>query len=234
MIINPYDNLASDYEQTSEKPDKKYSTLPTVLQLAGDMDGKTVVDLGCGSGFFARHCADAGAAHAIGVDNSEGELAIARAHPHSRVEFMNRNIFSDALPTGDVVLAAYVINYASSSQELKKLFDSVHTSIAPGGKFIGVIDEPAGHDTRRFGALKFLEDDRIRIELFNDEKFVCELFAHYFSRDQIETALREVGFKNITWHVPIISGEGLAKFGEDFWKNYAEQCELGYFVAITT
>lgn len=58
MVINPYDSLARDYEQTSEKPDKKYSTLPTVLQLAGDMEGKTVVDLGCGSGFFACHCAD--------------------------------------------------------------------------------------------------------------------------------------------------------------------------------
>lgn len=232
MITNPYNNFAEDYEETNEKPDKKYSTLPTVLQLVGDTSGKTIVDLGCGSGFFARACANAGAKQVIGVDNSDGELAIAYAHPHEHIKFIKGDIFTDQLPHGDIFLAPYVVNYAASIDELKKFFTSVRSSLSPGGKFIGVIDEPGGYDTRRFGALKFLDGDRVRIELYVHEKFVCELFSHYFSRNEIEKSLIEAGFKEITWHAPIISDEGLEKFGADFWKNYPEQCELGYFVAI--
>jgi predicted RNA methylase len=37
------------YQQTDEKPDKLYSHLPTVLEIAGDLRGQTVLDLGCGS-----------------------------------------------------------------------------------------------------------------------------------------------------------------------------------------
>jgi len=51
---NDYSTLAHSYQKTDAKPDKKYSILPTVLMIAGDSSGKTVLDLGCGSGFFTH------------------------------------------------------------------------------------------------------------------------------------------------------------------------------------
>ena len=41
----------SKSKETFEKPDKKYSILPTVMHLLGNLKGKTVLDLGCGFGY---------------------------------------------------------------------------------------------------------------------------------------------------------------------------------------
>src|SRR6266704_4816361 len=56
-----------------------------LLALLPDVDGRRVLDLGCGAGQLARHLATSGAAEVVGVDLSERMLALARAefaHPH--------------------------------------------------------------------------------------------------------------------------------------------------------
>ena len=53
-ILNDYNKLSESYQQSSAKPDKLFSTLPTVLKIAGDFENKDVLDLGCGSGFFTN------------------------------------------------------------------------------------------------------------------------------------------------------------------------------------
>lgn len=220
MINNDYDAIAGKYECTNEKPDKKYSTLPTILKLAGGVRGKTVVVLGCGNGFFSRAFVTAGAARVVGVDNSPAYHGCVHA-----------DIFNDTLPSGDIVLAPYVINYATSNEELRKLFFSIYASLNVGGKFIGTIDEPAGHDTKKFGALKFLHGTNMDIQLYKDENLICKLSARYFSRDEIERALHIAGFDTVIWYEPVISEEGIKKFGPEFWRGYEGVCELGYFVA---
>jgi 2-polyprenyl-3-methyl-5-hydroxy-6-metoxy-1,4-benzoquinol methylase len=50
------------------------------------MDGRRVLDLGCGTGQLARHLATLGAAEVVGLDVSERMLALARAEwAHLRV-----------------------------------------------------------------------------------------------------------------------------------------------------
>src|ERR1700754_3544099 len=53
------------YQQTDEKPDKLYSHLPSVLEIVGDLRGQTVLDLGCGSGFYTREYVKMGAWHVV-------------------------------------------------------------------------------------------------------------------------------------------------------------------------
>lgn len=55
-----------------------------LLALLPDVNGRRVLDLGCGAGQLARHLATRGAAEVIGVDVSERMLECARtqwAHP---------------------------------------------------------------------------------------------------------------------------------------------------------
>jgi len=52
-----------------------------VLQAVGDVSGKTVLDLGCGSGFLSVLMAKRGAARVIGIDVSEDQLEIAPFPP---------------------------------------------------------------------------------------------------------------------------------------------------------
>ena len=53
---------------------------PTVLKELGDVNGKTVIDFGCGSGQFTRHIARTyPLARVIGVDTSEKAIAQSQA-----------------------------------------------------------------------------------------------------------------------------------------------------------
>lgn len=49
-----------------------------LLALLPDVNGRRVLDLGCGAGQLARHLATRGAAEVIGVDVSERMLECAR------------------------------------------------------------------------------------------------------------------------------------------------------------
>ena len=237
---NDYNNpneFAEQYQRTLTKPDKLFSTLPTVLKLAGDCKDKVVVDLGCGSGFFTNEFAKKGAKKVVGVDNSREQLQRAKRNQLKNVEYMLGNIFEQSLPVADIILAPYVINYATDKKQLVKLFQHIHQSLNPNGILIGVVDLPEGRDLKKFGAIKEMKGKKtdgaqIKTKLYNKGKYICTLNAVYFTPPTLEHALQSVGFESITWQRPIISSNGLKKLGEKFWNGYCEAPELGYITAI--
>ena len=52
---------------------------PVLWQFAGDVNGLTVLDAGCGTGYLSRKLHDRGA-RVMGIDFSERMIEIARAH----------------------------------------------------------------------------------------------------------------------------------------------------------
>jgi ubiquinone/menaquinone biosynthesis C-methylase UbiE len=51
---------------------------PTLQQMLPAIEGKAIIDLGCGYGWFCRWAQQHGAAHVLGLDVSEKMLARAR------------------------------------------------------------------------------------------------------------------------------------------------------------
>ena len=45
---------------------------------------------------------------------------------------------------------------------------------------------------------------------------------YYYPRATYEWAFRTAGFQEIRWHSPMVSPEGLQKFGQEFWQDYVE------------
>jgi 2-polyprenyl-3-methyl-5-hydroxy-6-metoxy-1,4-benzoquinol methylase len=84
---------------------------------AGDVTGKNVLDVGCGSGVYSVDFARRGAARVRGIDFSENMLAIARqeAAAHGvadRCEFTRANFLDIQLPRDyDVAIAMGVFDY---------------------------------------------------------------------------------------------------------------------------
>jgi ubiquinone/menaquinone biosynthesis C-methylase UbiE len=76
-----YDGLLS-----GEGTYQKELILPNLLRLMDIRKGETILDLGCGQGFFAREFAKTGA-RVIGVDASRALINIARKHSPSEIEF---------------------------------------------------------------------------------------------------------------------------------------------------
>lgn len=231
---NDYNTLADSYTHTDVKPDKQFSILPTVLHIAGDVTGRTVLDLGCGSGFFTRAFGGS-AKHVIGMDNAEKQIDIARQSSEQNVEYVLGDIMEDDLPSCDIVHAPFVLGYCSDVDQLRHLLRRAYAALTTGGRFVGVVDLPSGADLRKFGATKILHDegDGAKIEIVLNDRGtpICTLWATYFAIDTIAAALYDVGFLDVTWHAPIISKEGLSAMPQGFWDGYVENSELGYVTA---
>lgn len=233
--MNDYDILAEKYKNSDVKPDKAFSILPTIKFLVDDLSGKKVIDLGCGSGFFTREFAKT-ATHVVGIDNAEKQIALAQMLAVSREEYRLGDIFTDSIPSSNLVCAPFILNYAENVIVLESLLKKIFVSLNPDGVLVAVIDLPSGKDLSKFGAKKTIENDRdgapLIIELFNRGEKICTLHGYYFTQETVSDLLKNVGFQDIVWHDPIISQEGIAIMGKDFWEGYIENCELGYLTAI--
>ena len=114
-----------------------------ILRQAGIATG-IVVDLGCGSGLWARELVKAGY-DVLGIDISEAMIDIARRRvPQGK--FQVGSLLRAMLPQCDAVTSlGECFNYLfdkSSVSELRRLFRRVYTVLKPGGLLIFDIAEP--------------------------------------------------------------------------------------------
>lgn len=116
-----------------------------------------VVDLGCGSGLWARELIDAHY-RVLGIDISEDMIAIARRRA-PEAEFRISSLFDADLPPCNAVTSLgecvnYLFDPENDSRTLVRLFRRVYNALTAGGLFIFDIAEPGqvapGTRTRGF------------------------------------------------------------------------------------
>ena len=238
-------DFSSIYNETNDKPDKRYSTLPTLVKELSPA-GLTVLDLGCGSGFYSHAYACAKASKVIGIDNSAAQIELAnKLNKISTPVFMNlsfqlADIFSFQFPNCDRISAPYIFNYAESVKQLESLFKELRKSLSPNGKIVFTL-ETVGQNgmagNGRWGVVKQVKGPlrdqcEVEVKLYSKDKYLCTVINRYWSPETIQRLLVEANFKSITRVRPIISGEGLQVFPKEFWQGYFENCGLIYFQAM--
>ncbi len=119
------------------------------MQVLGDPSGRSVLDVACGEGFYTRMIRGRGAAKVTGVDLSEGMIGLARKqeaeHRQGITYLMGDARHLDPGEQYDVVVAAYLLNYARSRDELQAMCAGVAGCLKPGGRFVTVNSNPALH-----------------------------------------------------------------------------------------
>lgn len=115
---------------------------PALRAMLPDLRGKSVLDLGCGYGWFCRWAAEQGAARVLGVDVSEKMLAQANAMgTHAAVSYARLDLEQLALPP-----ASYDLIYSSLAFHYIEGFDALLAAIRhglkPGGKLVFSIEHP--------------------------------------------------------------------------------------------
>lgn len=104
--------------------------------------GKSVLDLGCGFGWFSRFAVGEGAGTVLGVDVSEKMLERARHETvDSRVAYERADLERYAPPTGvfDLAYSSLAFHYI---EELAALFRRVHGALKPGGALVCSVEHP--------------------------------------------------------------------------------------------
>jgi SAM-dependent methyltransferase len=119
-----------------------------MLQRRGIRKGK-LVDLGCGSGIWARAAARAGF-NVVGVDASPAMIRIARRHA-PRARFVISSIHSAPLPACDAVTAigevfSYGPSRGNAGRRMRRQLGRVARALGGGGVFI--FDVLVGRVTR--------------------------------------------------------------------------------------
>jgi ubiquinone/menaquinone biosynthesis C-methylase UbiE len=215
-----YDLIAEQYKRSKQSPWRTYIEQYTLLELLGDLRGKSVLDLACGEGYYSRILKNLGARRVVGLDLSSKMIDLARASERELrlgVEY----VVSDAInyqpdESFDIVTAGYLLNYADTREKLLAMCQAVSRSLRPGGRFVTVNNNPAQSPerftaTRKYGFVKSASEQLrpgtpITYTIFQDGgSFTFD--NYYLSIETHEKALKAVGLRDLRWVGPRLSPE---------------------------
>jgi SAM-dependent methyltransferase len=115
---------------------------PCLPECLPALDGKRVIDLGCGDGWFCRYAAAAGAKSVAGVDPSARMLQLARERSSdARIEYVRA--FAEEAEFGtasaDVVVSVLALHYVA---ELAPVLQRIARWLVAGGVFVEIVEHP--------------------------------------------------------------------------------------------
>ncbi|MGW8330279.1 class I SAM-dependent methyltransferase [Streptomyces sp. NPDC055897] len=241
-VESQFDTVVAAYEQSMEAmPFREHVEAHSFLRAVGDVTGQSVLDLGCGSGLYARRLRAAGATRVVGMDESTAMVDYARQREEREglgVEFLAANAAdpaAGALPgisgVFDVVTAVYVLPYAPTLTALQGFCATARRALRPrGGRFVAAVLNP-GFSTdpewyRRYGMELSAQQPSSEgapghlKAWVGDEVLEVDFFC--WSAAAHEHALRAAGFGRIAWIRPQVSEQGRKAYGDAFWANYLD------------
>jgi len=245
-----YDSFAGKYDSVEDLPCSKVEG-QLVRTALGDCTGLTVLDLGGGSGLHARRALDAGAASVDVVDISIEMLRIgegieAQLGRSGRTRWLvadlskplAEQIASDLRPEGyGVVMANWVLDHATSVDDLKAMWANAVAHLKPGGKFLGVRVKGIYADYMKYGKYGVTFSDISEIPGGLGYKCNC-LTQPPFSFDctsmmstmSLDHAIpRELGLVDFAVVPP--EDTDVVKDDVEFWKDFVENPNLAVVVA---
>jgi ubiquinone/menaquinone biosynthesis C-methylase UbiE len=230
-----YNAIAADYKRAKQQPWRYYIERHTLMRLVGDVRGLAVLDMACGEGFYTRELRHRGAARVVGVDLSEGMIRLAREeearHPLG-IEYRVQDARTlDGSEQFDLVVAAYLLNYAATAEELGEMCAAIARALKPGGRFVSVNNNPEDNvelfaEARKYGFSKSMpgavrEGAPIIFTILQDGGSF-DITNYWLSTATHEEAFRAAGFREIRWHAPQVSAEGLATYDPGYWDSFVK------------
>ncbi|MFE7807277.1 class I SAM-dependent methyltransferase [Streptomyces sp. NPDC057430] len=229
-----YDEIGEAFEGFKTLPLARYVEAPSFLGMVGDVTGKRVIDLACGTGFYTRELKRRGAADVFGIDISGEMIRAAEAIEHAAPMGVRYEVgdVADLAPVQDrfdVATAVMLLNYAEKEAEFELLCRKVHGSLRSGGEFFMLHQTPdydfSGPSPRAYGFLTELTGEeggtgpRVRVTALLEGAPIT--FTSGLARREVfEACLAKVGFSEIEWVPTEVSPAGVAAYGDAFWADY--------------
>ncbi len=230
-----YDTIAPQYQQLHQLPKNRYIDAYTYLNLLGELGGKSILDLGCGEGFYTRQFSHLGATRVVGVELSPKMIELAKqeeAREPLGIEYIVADVCElSQIGSFELVAASYLLNHAQTEEQLLKMCQTISANLKPSGRFVAINDNVAQSPEsyplcEKYGLTKSISEslaEGVPITItFSVDGQKFSLYNYYLSRATYEWAFRTAGFKEIRWHQPIVSPEGVREFGQEFWQDFLD------------
>ena len=235
-MTTDYDTIAEDYRRAKQQPWRTYIESFTLMNIIGDLREKSVIDLACGEGFYTRILRQAGAAKVVGIDLSEGMIELARAeetrYPLGVTYQVQDGRTLELGQEFDLVVAAYLFNYAKDRSELDAMCRGIARVLKPGGRLVTVNSNPSANFAELPSFRKYGFETRIGDKLaegspiiwtFHLAQHSIEVENYYLNLPTHEEALTHAGLGEIRWHSPSLSPQRVAEDTPDsYWNDFLE------------
>ena len=212
----------------------------------GNCTGLVVLDLGGGSGTYARQAVEAGAKQVDVVDISDAMMRVGKdiedkLSKESRIRWILADASkpmadqgADVLPPGqyDIVMANWVFDHAHTVDDLRGMWLNITTSLKPGAKFIGIRAIAPGcfaeHNTKegKYGCLRtdikqIPGGVECKATLLTNPPFTVGVTLMEDCYKMIDDIPRQLGLTDFGT-VPDIESD-VVKSDPKFWKDHLEE-----------
>lgn len=240
-----YDPIAEQYQRAKQQPWRTFIECFTLMNLTGDPHDLSVLDVACGEGFYTRLICERGAAQVTGVDLSQGMIDLAQQQ-ETRNQQGITYIVGDAreLPVAeeyDLAIAAYLLNYARTREELQTMCNGIARALKPGGRFVTVNSSPAFHyptapSFRQYGfetsTVGDWQEGTPITWTFYLEDGPFDIENYYLNVATHAAAFREASFSEVNWHAPQLSPDAMNDNDIDFWSPFMEDPPIAFIECI--
>lgn len=184
---------------------------PYALKSLGDLNGKTILDYGCGNGEFSRHLARLfPLCRVIGVDTSESAIKNARQNTSDtfRVEYYSIKTYQDLDQFSfDVAVSNFVFCCMPNIDTSKGTVQKIYSILPEDGIFVLQDPHPSSHGHKY---ISFQSDsaenrksgDKIHVRLFTNSLDI-EFDDYYWTAEDYQEIFADSGFKVEEVHSPI-------------------------------
>ena len=211
-------DIVSEYQKYNSK--NSFTTgfvNPSFFKELGDLSGKNVLDLACGSGNRTRELKRMKGNIIVGVDIN--------AHMIAEAKKINEDdglgivyFVDDALTFGyrinfefDMVISTFLLVCASSVDDLRQFCTTAYNHLKPGARFVSLTSvlhddtiklggkyDPVTLRTIKLETGEWKDGCQVQTTLFSDPDHACTTFYDYYWKfETISMALSESGFTDI-------------------------------------
>lgn len=249
-----YDAIGSKYAVFKTLPTsivEKENVRQAILPYISKSPYPRVLDLACGTGYYSKNVIDWGADYVLGIDISSSMVDAAKDLISQDDKYAGKVNFKvgNALNLGkldgeepfDIVIGAWLLNYASNLDEMTNMFQSISANLKKGGVCVA-LTPPVAEDVdvvvKRWmeTQVDFRETFPIRVNYFErlesglgwrtevsnttgGEKVSFRTFN--LKKSVYEQAARKGGLGgDLTWPEVIIPEEARMALAEDVWETY--------------
>lgn len=219
-VSDQYDEVARNFDEVENVIHfvRKNLEFPSFQRTLGRLEGKQVLDVGCGEGTFTRMVRRQGARRVIGIDQSEGMIKLAQEIETEEplgVEYLVQDMVTmPVLGAFDIVTAVHVLHYAESRESMAHLAKQMFANLAAGGRLVAMLAnaESSARSEEASGFRTYRPDDpqegeRFRVSVLTTPP--TDIFVHHWPSESTLSVLESAGFTGFTWH-PVEVAESVA------------------------